>query len=244
MVEKRATWEPIRQIAAHELVLAQLRSAMEAGQFRPGDHLPTERELAEMLQVSRTVVRAAIAVLEHENRILVRRGRLGGFIVQPPTYDPAEAKAALRNHRAAAQEALDFRLVLEGSAARLAAERRRNKDLAEMRKLLKLMDAAMAASLKEQTPHNVLEFETHDAAFHLLVAEASRNQLLRDAVQSTRRKVWAPVGNIFWRLEENAHDRHADIVDAIAAKDPTRAEESMRQHIEDTRLNVESWLKR
>ncbi|MDR7290463.1 winged helix-turn-helix domain-containing protein [Mycolicibacterium senegalense] len=55
---------PVRQIAAHELVVDQMRRALELGQFRPGDRLPTERELSDMLDVSRTTVRAAVGVLE------------------------------------------------------------------------------------------------------------------------------------------------------------------------------------
>lgn len=75
---------PVRQIPAHELVVDQMRRALELGQFRPGDRLPTERELSEMLDVSRTTVRTAVAVLEREGLIAVRRGRGGGFTVQAP----------------------------------------------------------------------------------------------------------------------------------------------------------------
>jgi GntR family transcriptional regulator, transcriptional repressor for pyruvate dehydrogenase complex len=239
-----AALTPVRQIAAHELVLDQMRRSMELGQFRPGARLPSERELSEMLNVSRTVVRAAVAVLEREGRILVRRGRGGGFVVQAPRYDPAEAKRLLRQNKVAARDAFDYRVVVESAAARFAAERRRAQELSNLRKLLAAMNDALRASLEDQTPQKVTEFQTLDSAFHLGIAQASRNQSLFEAVADARRKMWAPVGSIFGRLEENANDRHEDILRAIEAQDGELAAHVMEAHINDTRHTIESWLKR
>lgn len=235
---------PVRQIAAHELVLDQLRRSMETGQFRPGDTLPSERDLAEMLDVSRTVVRAAIAVLEREGLILVRRGRGGGFIVQAPPYDAAEARRVIRENKVAVRDAFDYRVIVEGAAARLAAERRRARDLTELRELLHRMDAALEASLEDQTPHKVMEFQSVDTAFHLGIAQAARNPGLYEAVSTARRNMWKPVGAIFGRLEDNANDHHKDILDAIEARDGALAEEAMVTHINDTRHTLERWTRR
>lgn len=239
-----AALTPVRQIAAHELVLDRMRRSMELGQFRPGDHLPTERELAEMLNVSRTVVRAAVAVLEREGLITVRRGRGGGFIVQSPPYDAAEAKRLLRQNKIAVRDAFDYRVIVESAAARLGAERRQASELAGLRKLLSALGGALRASLQEQTPQKVIEFQTLDNAFHLGIARAAKNQSLYEAVADARRKMWAPVGAIFGRLEENANDRHEDILNAIAAKDGSLAAQTMEAHINDTRHTLEAWLKR
>lgn len=235
---------PVRQITAHELVLDQMRRSMETGQFRPGDRLPSERDLAEMLHVSRTVVRAAIAVLEGEGRILVRRGRGGGFIVQAPKWDAAEARRTMRQNKDAIRNAFDYRVIVESAASRLAAERRRAKDLPDLRRLLKSMDAALEASLEEQTPHKVVEFQALDSAFHLGIARAARNPSLYNAVEDARRKMWLPVGSIFGRLEENANDRHEEILNAIEAKDGEAAAATMEAHINDTRHTLEAWIKR
>ena len=235
---------PVRQIAAHELVLDQLRRSMETGQFRPGDTLPSERDLAEMLDVSRTVVRAAIAVLEREGLIVVRRGRGGGFIVQAPHYDAAEARRMMRENKVALRDAYDYRVIVEGAAARLAAQRRRASELSELRRLLKGMDTALQASLEAQTPHKVVEFQTLDTAFHKGIARAARNPSLCDAVSDARGRMWLPVGAIFGRLEENANDCHEDILNAIEAQDGDLAAETMETHINDTRRTLETWLKR
>ncbi|KAB2807845.1 FadR/GntR family transcriptional regulator [Pimelobacter simplex] len=236
--------DPVRQIAAHELVLDQLRRSMESGQFRPGDTLPSERDLAEMLKVSRTVVRAAIAVLERDGLIEVRRGRGGGFIVQAPTYDPVEARRALRANKVAVRDAFDYRVIVEGAAAGLAAQRRKAAEMAELRKLMTSMEAALHASLEDQTPHKVVEFQALDSAFHLGIARAARNPGLYDAVSDARRKMWLPVGAIFGHLEENANDRHEDILKAIEDGDAALASSTMEAHINDTRHTLEAWLKR
>jgi len=235
---------PIRQIAAHELVVDQMRRALELGQFRPGDRLPTERDLAEMLNVSRTVVRAAIAVLERDGLIAVRRGRGGGFTVQAPKYDPSEARRLMRENKTAVRDAFDYRIVVETAATRLAATRRRAADLVKLRELLAGMDDALATALQDQSAQRVTEFQTLDSAFHLGIAQACRNDYLLEAVADARRKMWLPVGAIFGRLEDNANDHHETILDAIESRDGDAAAARMEEHIVGTRNTLESWLRR
>ena len=71
-----------------------------------------------MLDVSRTTVRSAVAVLEAEGLLGVRRGRGGGLLVQSPVVDPAERRRRLREDIAAVRDAAVFRLVVETGAAR------------------------------------------------------------------------------------------------------------------------------
>ncbi|AIY47029.1 FadR/GntR family transcriptional regulator [Mycolicibacterium fortuitum] len=235
---------PVRQIAAHELVVDQMRRALELGQFRPGDRLPTERELSDMLDVSRTTVRAAVAVLEKEGLITVRRGRGGGFTVQAPQYDPAVMRRELRRNKRAIRDAFDYRVIVETGATRLAAERRRATDVTELRKLLKGMESALQVGMDEPSARRTTEFQTLDSAFHLRIAQAAQNDRLLEAVADARRRMWLPVGAIFGRLEPNANDYHESILEAIENRDPESAATQMAAHIDDTRRTVESWLKR
>lgn len=235
---------PVRQIPAHELVVDQMRRALELGQFRPGDRLPTERELSEMLDVSRTTVRTAVAVLEREGLIAVRRGRGGGFTVQAPPIDPAEMRRELRKNKIAIRDAFDYRVIVETGATRLAAERRRNVDLTALHKLLSGMDSALEVALAEQSAHHTTEFQTLDTAFHMGIAQAAQNDRLLDAVADARRRMWLPVGAIFGRLEPNANDYHESILEAIENHEPQLAAERMEAHINDTRCTIEAWLKR
>lgn len=244
MTTERLGLTPVRQIAAHELVLDQMRRSIESGQFRPGDRLPPERDMAEMLDVSRTVVRAAIAVLEHDGLITVRRGRGGGFTVQAPRMDDAQARRMFKENMVAVRDAFDFRIIVEGAASRLAAERRRAKEIRDLRQVLGKMETALRASLEDQSAHKVTEFQHLDTEFHLGIAKAARNAGLYNAVTDARRQMWAPVGAVFGRLEENANDRHEDILNAIESGDADLASSTMQAHINDTRHTLEAWLKR
>ncbi|MBU9765423.1 FadR family transcriptional regulator [Mycobacterium sp. TNTM28] len=244
MSTSRPALVPVRQIAAHELVVDQMRRALELGQFRPGDRLPTERELSDLLDVSRTTVRTAVAILEGDGLITVRRGRGGGFTVQAPQYDPAEMRRELRRNKREIRDAFDYRVVVETGAVRLAAERRRATDLTELRSLLADMDAAQRIGMADPSAQHTAEFQTLDSAFHLGIAQAAQNDRLLDAVADARRRMWAPVGAIFGRLEPNANDYHESILAAIENRDPELAAAQMEAHINDTRHTVESWLKR
>lgn len=235
---------PIKQIAAHELVLDQIRRSLDHGQFRPGDRLPPERELAEMLDVSRTTVRAAVAILEHEGRLSVRRGRGGGFLVLEPEYDPVEARRQLRKDRVAVRDAFDFRMIVESGAARLAAERRRAADLPQLSDLVSRMTETIETARSAPSTELITEFRLLDSAFHLGIAQASGNEELARVVDEGRRKMWLPVGAIFGRIEDNANDHHGEILAAIREKDGDRAADTMTAHIDATRRTIESWLKR
>lgn len=235
---------PIKQIAAYELVLDQIRRSMDLGQFRPGDRLPAERELAEMLDVSRTTVRAAVSVLEREGRIAVRRGRGGGFLVLEPTYDAAEAKRKLKRNKVAVRDAFDYRLIVETGAARLAAERRRAADVPRLKDLVRRMSETIDAAREAPSTAQITEFQLLDSAFHLGIARATGNEQLVRSVELARSTMWLPVGAIFGRIEDNANDHHAEILEAIRAKDPDAAAAAMTAHIDETRRTIESWLKR
>ncbi|MER5624319.1 FCD domain-containing protein [Streptosporangium sp. NPDC002544] len=235
---------PIRQIAAHELVLDQIRRSMDLGQFRPGDRLPAERELAEMLDVSRTTVRTAVSVLEREGRIAVRRGRGGGFLVLEPTYDAAEARRELKRNKVAVRDAFDYRVIVETGAARLAAERRKAADIPRLRDLVRRMSETIDAARDSPSTAQITDFQLLDSAFHLGIARATGNEQLVRSVELARSAMWLPVGAIFGRIEDNANDHHADILEAIRIKDPDLAAATMAAHIDETRHTIESWLKR
>ena len=235
---------PIRQIAAHELVLDQIRRSINLGQFRPGDRLPAERELAEMLDVSRTTVRAAVSVLEREGRIAVRRGRGGGFLVLEPTYDPAEAKRELKRNKVAVRNAFEFRVIVETGAARLAAERRKAADIPVLRDLVSRMSATIDEARESPTAALITDFQLLDSAFHLGIARATGNDQLVQSVELARSTMWLPVGAIFGHIEDNANDHHAEILEAIREKDSELAATTMEAHINETRQTIESWLKR
>ena len=121
----------VNQTPAHELVVDQLQRAILLGRFLPGDKLPSERAMAEQFGVSRTSVREAIHVLVEYGLLKIKRGATGGAIIQDLIDDSNRIRMRpfAQAHRKNYAEMLEFRLIVECAAARMAAERRSKADL-------------------------------------------------------------------------------------------------------------------
>ncbi|MEU6659951.1 FadR/GntR family transcriptional regulator [Streptomyces sp. NPDC046821] len=150
-------------------VIAALRQEIETGAWKLGDKIPSETRLAETLGVSRLSVREAVRVLVHSGLLVTRQGN-GTYVTATD-----ESQVALRRQldRAGAQDIIDVRRGLDIVAARLAATRRTADDL---RLIQKALDDRAAASRDA----DVEAFADADVDFHLHIAEASRNPVLRD----------------------------------------------------------------
>ncbi|KRB78475.1 GntR family transcriptional regulator [Nocardioides sp. Root190] len=233
---------PVRQIAAHELVVDELRRSLDQGQFRPGDRLPSERELAEILCVSRTTVRSAVSVLEAERRLSVRRGRGGGFTVLAPPHDQRATGERAQTGLRALRDLFDLRLVVETGAVQLAAARRTAEDLTDLENLLGRMQQVIREERRRPSTALVYEFQALDNRFHLDLARCSRNAHLVAQVAAARGAMWGPVGSVFRNLEPNANDLHADILAAVRTGAGERASSLMADHIDDTHRTLASWL--
>jgi GntR family transcriptional repressor for pyruvate dehydrogenase complex len=222
----------VRRPASYELVLEQIRRAIQLGRFDAGTRLPSERELAQQFGVSRTTVREAIRVLQGEGLVDVRRGRNGGAVVVSPRASRREIAHQLSRRLAEVEVVVDFRLTVEPAAARLAAERRTPEDLARLNALVTSMDELVAGPDGASTPSR---FFALDSEYHHGIAEASRNPMLVAAVDDVRARLFTPIGGIFLALHPSANELHRELFEAIDAKDAAAAESTMRQHIALTR---------
>jgi DNA-binding FadR family transcriptional regulator len=223
----------IRAPASYELVLDQIRRAIQIGRFPAGERLPSERELADQLGVSRTTVREAMRVLQGERLIETRRGRNGGAIVIAPETTPAERRRVVSRRLAELENVFDYRLAIEPAASRIAAERRTKADIAALRELVTALGELATASDRD-SPSPVARFFATDAEFHDRIAETTRNPLLLQAVGDARAAMFLPVGGVFIELHPDANRGHEDIFAAIEAGAATAAQTAMRQHIELT----------
>ena len=234
----------VRVIAAHELVLEQIRTSIILGRYRPGDTLPPERDLAQFLGVSRTTVRDAIAILAREGLIDVRRGRGGGLFVKEAPASNGADRELLKRQRTRLQEVFDFRIAVESACARLAAERRARSDVTQMRLLMEAMDALKGPGGEVPSdPAGTAQFQSHDTDLHLAIAKAARSPWLEEAVLKGRVEMFRPVGAVFSHLEPNADYLHEQIIDAVESQDADRAARLMTEHIESTRQVVDAWLR-
>jgi DNA-binding FadR family transcriptional regulator len=238
---QQALIAPISPVAAHELAIEQIKRCIQLGLFLPGEKLPPERMLAERLSVSRSTLREAIGVLRAAGYLSVRRGAAGGLIVHDAhVEDPAELRVWIRTQRAHLNELLDYRLVIEGAAAEFAARRRTGEDLARLEAALQRMDRSKDAALAQAEA--AAEFNAADTVYHLEIAAAARNGMLRKAVEDIRREMYLPFGGFFVRTRTDADAYHRNIYEAIFDRDDARAGEMMRRHIDLTRKAIITFL--
>ena len=210
----------------------QILNAIETGQYRPGDRLPSEAELGDALGVSRASVRSALRALEAIGLVEIRHGR-GTFVAMGPGARYLGPFAAwLTIHREDVLDLMKVRGALDELAAAEAAGAETGHDNTELIEAnRRFAEAAHDSSI------SVDEVVQLDIAFHIAIARASRSlvlpQLLTDLNQllnESRRAVFATSD----RAKGSARE-HQAIVDAIIAKDSERARSAAAKHLEVTR---------
>src|SRR5437868_8133407 len=138
---------PIRPTRASSDVIAQIRRAILSGQYRPGDRLPTERDMAQQFGVSRVTVRDALRALEANGLVRVKVGGQGGPYVSAPDIALLSDSIGthLHLHGTSFQDLAEARQALETTAAQLAAHRATADDLAAL-------ENAIQGPMKPPTP--------------------------------------------------------------------------------------------
>ncbi|HEY5986656.1 MAG TPA: FCD domain-containing protein [Streptosporangiaceae bacterium] len=165
-----------------ERIAERFVTAIALGQFVPGQRLPTERELAAMLGVSRATVREAIARLAESGYVTVRRGRAGGAFVAAGWGPDAEEmiRRTLNPEWQALELMLDYRQLIEQQVARTAAQRRKDEDIAAIRGALR--DYERAGDDRDSS-------HLADLALHRAIADATQNPHLRELSLSIRHDI-------------------------------------------------------
>jgi GntR family transcriptional repressor for pyruvate dehydrogenase complex len=216
--------EPLARVSRprlYEQLVEQLLGYIDAAQLGPGDLLPSERELADRLGVSRPTLVQALVALEVLGVIEVRHG-LGAVLVYRPSI--ATVIKGLRAHENRLPEIVEARSTLEVKLAELAAQRRTDDDLAAI-------DAALVAMANE-----IAEGEkgAHgDELFHEAVTAAAHSPVLAqlmafiaEMILETRLESLGQPGR-----PEQSLASHQAIADAIRARDSEAAAEMMLSHI-------------
>lgn len=212
--------------------LSRLRSWLLTEANTSGARLPPERELAEMLSVSRAELRKALLVLEVEGRLRREVGR-GTVVLDPAPASRAVLPDAILHTLAARtgpHEAMIARLVLEPELARLAALHATPLQIARARRLAEDMHAVASWA----------EYETLDAAFHDLIAAAAGNPLLHEMHRMLnfvrQRVVWRHLALPTEGPPPDYHSlsEHDALVRALETRDRAGAKEAMRAHLEAT----------
>jgi DNA-binding FadR family transcriptional regulator len=209
-----------------EDVVTDIQRRIESGEWPDGHRLPPERELAALYGLARNTVRSALNRMGPELVRVIGRG----------TYVKSKRGGGvpgLGRHmkEASPAELMEVRLIIEPQAAALAAHRANSDDLAEIEEILRRSIAAKGFA----------EFEHYDAALHLAVFRATKNQLLVDYCEAINSARHQP----HWhRLKQKSltegrrtqYDReHSALVDAIKQRDAEKARRLIHQHLTHVR---------
>ncbi len=221
----KSDFDVIRRNKVYEEVAQQIERLI-LKKLRPGDKLPSERELAEMLHVSRSSIRDAIRGLELMGLVEPRQG--AGTIVREVSSELVTNPfaSALKRRRELVSELLDFRKMLEPPLAARAAKNASADEISEMEDILRR---------QEQKQMKGEAAVAEDAEFHYSVALASGNSvvlkvldILMDLLRDTRERSLQVDGRA-----QKSLAGHRRIMAAIKRHDAEAAKAAMRRHIED-----------
>ncbi|MGB3314581.1 MAG: FCD domain-containing protein, partial [Albidovulum sp.] len=223
-------------------VIRQIEGLILHGILRPGERLPSEREMAERLGVSRPSLREAIADLQDAGLLATRAGS-GIFIadVLGSAFSPALVKL-FASHDEAVFDYLDFRRDLEGLAAERAARLGSDTDL----QVIAAIFAKMEAAHQKRDPSDEARL---DAEFHMAIIEASHNvvmlHMMRSMFDLLRQGVFYNRQVMFKQRMTRGSllDQHRAINDALQARDPDGARTAIETHLSFVRRALEDDLK-
>ncbi|WP_176399061.1 FadR/GntR family transcriptional regulator [Pandoraea sp. PE-S2T-3] len=245
---------PPPRLRLSDMVYEQLETMVVEGRLAPGSALPSERDLAQQMGVSRPSLREALLRLESRGLIVGRAG--GGYLVanasQPLLAEPLSQ--LMSRHSKTVDDVLEMREVLEAKAVELAAERATPEDIARLAQALEALEAAYAAG---RDGHDGLDGQDGDARgaslltrvpeldahFHLALAEATHNlvlvhlmhaifELLRGSVVDNYRAIVGHGADLAELI-----DQHRRIFNAVASHDGASAQRSLREHLAFIRDN-------
>jgi DNA-binding FadR family transcriptional regulator len=224
----------------YELVADQLLHYIAEQDLRPGDRLPTEKGLAEILGATHNVTREAVKVLAAIGRLTVRRGA-GIFVAAGPStadadhlahYQPTDMEHVLM--------LLDYRLVIETETTRRAASGAKPPEV-------RIIREAAAESAEVGARGDAEGFARADEKFHGAVAAAAHNLFLQSSIANVRRfaqqsDVLLFHGSAAGSLEA-AGRQHVEIAEAISAGDVEDAVALMARHVDTTRHQFENKIR-
>jgi GntR family transcriptional repressor for pyruvate dehydrogenase complex len=211
--------------STRDRVVEHVRRLIEQGGLKPGDRLPSERDLALELGVSRPSVRSGLEALESMGVVVSRRGA-GTFIADGPPDLGSEPLSLLASlHGFTPNEMFEARLVLEVGVAGLAAEHADGEHLAAMAEEV----TEMFASLEDPAA-----FLRHDVRFHQAVASGCGNRVLAALMEMVSAQFYEQRKETIAQARDlrEAAEMHRRIFRAIRAHDPEAARAAMHEHIE------------
>ncbi len=212
-----------------------LLALIEDRGLKPGDALPTERELSEILGVSRTVVREAFGMLEVRGLVEIRAGRGAVLTREFERAFTDTLRLVMRDDAHALEELFEVRRIFEAEVAALAAERAHDEHLRRMRAALELMASQL------ERPAGYVDA---DLAFHDALMEAAGNSVLMTMTRPVAALLAESRHLTAWRRRSprEALAEHERIAARVEAGDAEGARAEMRRHLDATAKDMQAGL--
>jgi GntR family transcriptional repressor for pyruvate dehydrogenase complex len=212
----------------YEVIADQLLVQISERKFRPGDPLPTERELTQAFAAGRSSVREALRMLESMG--VIEPAGTGSFTVAAYANPlNSSLQLLLDLDQATMLDIYELRRILECEAAGLAAERHAEAHLVLMDSAIR----AMADGLARTSPDRGEHYIEGDLRFHLAIAEATRNGVILHTMRALREVIRRALMSIFAvsGSPERSLEQHRTIREAIASRDSKAAHAAMHAHL-------------
>ncbi|QPB43585.1 FCD domain-containing protein [Rodentibacter haemolyticus] len=218
------------ELRSYKKIGELLKEELRQGVYKIGERLPPERDIAERFEVSRTVVREALIMLELEGLISVKKGS-GVYIIGLPSsndnFDSIDVGPF---------ELLQARQLLESSIAEFAAIQATRNDILRLKEIL-------AREYQTLENHEDTDYSA-DEEFHSAIAEITQNEVLIKMQED----LWKYRANPMWKglhthIKEHHYRQlwlkdHEQILNSIQRKDPALAKKAMWQHIENVKKKL------
>jgi len=216
---------PIRKISISEEIAKQIMDLISSGSLRPGQRLPSERELCEHFGASRPSLREALRGLSMVGVLNARVGEGTSVAMNGGVFMRKVMELRMITERHDIENLLEVRLALEVMSAAKAAANATEGDLNELRELVAKMKTCGT---------NETQFARLDAEFHVVIAKASGNTLILDLVSMIRRQLIRALTKALRSPNAILHSNkeHSTLLNAIERHDIDASKAAMLAHLE------------
>jgi GntR family transcriptional repressor for pyruvate dehydrogenase complex len=237
MTEVMPVISPVERNSVADQVAKKILDLVRTGNLKPGDQLPPERDLAQMLQVSRPSLREALRGLQILGVLKTRQG--GGAYVS--SLDASDLLAPLQFLITLNEENVEglyeARVMVDGRVARIAAERLSDADIARLVAMVEVQRGLVT---------DPIGFRVSDLEFHRTIMEGTRNPFMARVSYSLYvlgieyRRIASEVPGV---LRQSQAD-HAEIAAALTARDPDWAQRATETHMRNVYLSTREAMDR
>ena len=224
------SFETIKRESTLEIIVQQIKLQIKNGTLKPGEKLPSERKLANLLGVSRASVREAIQALAYSGYLEVIQGKGTYVLEMAAKYDEiVNFLSEFSNY--SVDYLMEARMIIEGELARLAALNANQKEIDLMQKIFRKISHSKDAN----------SFFVKDLELHLTIAKATHNPVLNGIMKIIGELIYKetqPILEASMEFQERNLKNIKDLVQAIKERDAIRAKQLMIEHISNIKSSL------